>query len=73
MHVAVVPKQHVASLIDPAGLDEPVLRELLATVQNVAASVSAEHGAAAVVTNVGDYQDSKHLHVHVHSGPRLGE
>jgi hypothetical protein len=25
--------------------------------------------AAAVLTNLGAYQDSKHLHIHVHSGP----
>lgn len=36
----------------------------------VAREMEREHGAAAVLTNLGDYQDSKHLHIHVHSGPR---
>ncbi|HEX4686295.1 MAG TPA: hypothetical protein VH228_05910 [Nocardioides sp.] len=27
-----------------------------------------DHGAARVVTNLGSYQDSRHLHVHVLSG-----
>lgn len=26
--------------------------------------------APPAVTNLGRYQDSKHLHVHIHSGPR---
>jgi histidine triad (HIT) family protein len=39
-------------------------------VQDIARAVEKEHGAAAVLTNLGAYQDSKHLHIHVHSGPR---
>ena len=49
---------------------EADVRALLAVVQAVARDVEQEHGAAAVLTNLGSYQDSKHLHVHVHSGPR---
>ncbi|HBE82826.1 MAG TPA: HIT family hydrolase, partial [Blastocatellia bacterium] len=37
----------------------------------VAAKVHAETGAARVLTNVGEYQDSKHLHFHVNSGDQL--
>ena len=67
----VVPRRHVPSFTDTTGADEEVLRELLAVVQDVAASVEAEHGAARVLTNLGAYQDSKHLHVHVSSGDEL--
>lgn len=68
VHVVVVPKRHVASLTDHDGLDEALVRELLAVVTSVAAQIEAEHGAARVLTNLGRYQDSKHLHVHVSSG-----
>jgi histidine triad (HIT) family protein len=34
----------------------------------VAAEVNLEHGGARVLTNLGKYQDSKHLHFHVNSG-----
>lgn len=44
------------------------MRALLTVVQSVASAVEREHGAAAVLTNLGAYQDSKHLHIHVHSG-----
>ncbi|MEO8574469.1 MAG: HIT family hydrolase, partial [Pyrinomonadaceae bacterium] len=30
-----------------------------------------EKGAARVMTNLGEYQDSKHLHFHVNSGERI--
>ena len=35
-------------------------------------AVEREHGAARVVTNLGRYQDSKHLHVHVGAGAVVG-
>ena len=70
VHVVVVPKRHIASLLTITEEHEADARALLATVQQVAAEVERQHGAAAVLTNLGDYQDSKHLHVHVHAGPR---
>ncbi|KRF36809.1 HIT domain-containing protein [Nocardioides sp. Soil805] len=68
VHIVVVPKVHVPSFTDLAGADEELLRELLDVVQAVARDVERQHGAARVVTNLGCYQDSKHLHVHVASG-----
>ncbi|WP_348789259.1 hypothetical protein [Leifsonia sp. NPDC080035] len=44
---------------------------LFAVVQRIAREVETTTGAACVETNLGEYQDSKHLHVHVHSGARL--
>lgn len=70
-HVVVIPKVHLASLITVTEADEPVLRDLFAVVRRVAAELTAQRGAARVLTNLGDYQDSKHLHVHVSSGPEL--
>jgi histidine triad (HIT) family protein len=69
-HLVVVPKRHLASLTTLTAADEADVRALLAVVQTVARRVEAEHGEAAVLTNLGAYQDSKHLHVHVHAGPQ---
>ena len=71
VHIVVVPKRHIASFTTVEAEDEPDVRALLSVVQRVAQRVEDEHGAAAVLTNLGRYQDSKHLHVHVHSGPQL--
>ena len=68
-HVVVVPKSHVPSLLS-ASVDE-VLVDLMAVVRTVAAAVLDEHGACRVVTNLGRYQDSKHLHFHVVAGERI--
>lgn len=71
VHVVVIPKVHVPSLTDLGNAGEDLLHELLATVRVVARQVEQEHGAARVLTNLGRYQDSKHLHFHVNSGEPL--
>ncbi len=70
-HIVVIPKRHIASLTSVTADDEPDIRRLLAVVQRIAGDIEDSHGAAAVLTNLGSYQDSKHLHVHVHSGSQL--
>ena len=51
------------------GYGEPTLR--LDVIKEVARQVVAEHGACRVLTNLGAYQDSKHLHWHVSAGEVL--
>lgn len=72
VHIVVVPKQHTPSLIDLGAGGEGLLGQVMAVVRQVAEKVTAEYGACRVVTNLGGYQDSKHLHFHVLSGDRLG-
>ncbi len=70
-HIVVVPKRHLASFTTVDEGDEQDLRALFGAVQRVARQVESAEGAAAVLTNLGRYQDSKHLHVHVHAGQQL--
>ena len=67
-HIVVIPKEHVDSLLT---VEKDLLNELLDVVKTVAALVLGEKGAARVLTNLGDYQDSKHLHFHVSSGEKI--
>jgi histidine triad (HIT) family protein len=62
VHIVVVPRKHVPSLIDPGDSDEALLHNVLAVVRRIAAQVTREHGACRVLTNLGRYRDSKHLH-----------
>ena len=71
VHVVVIPKRHISSLLTLEQEDEPLLLELLAVVQKVADQIVREHGACRVLTNLGEYQDSKHLHWHVAFGDPL--
>ena len=66
VHIVVIPRRHISSLLTLE--DNQLLLEMLAVVREVAKAVVAEHGACRVLTNLGKYQDSKHLHWHVCSG-----
>ena len=67
-----MPKRHLSSLTTVGPDDETDLRALFAATQRVARAVETTQGAAGVLTNLGEFQDSKHLHIHVHSGNKLG-
>ncbi len=71
VHIVVIPKRHIASLIALTPADDALLLELLHVIREIAARVTAEQGACRVITNLGDYQESKHLHWHIVSGERL--
>jgi len=71
VHVVVIPKRHIGSLLTMQREDDGILVELIAIVRQVAAKIVEEHGACRVLTNLGDYQDSKHLHWHVFFGEPL--
>lgn len=70
IHVVVVPKRHISSLLDP-GLTSDELLRLLDVVRSVSRQVLDRAGSCRVITNLGEYQDSKHLHWHVVSGAPL--
>lgn len=70
VHVVVIPKRHVDSLLT-LEITGPLLAELISVIQQVAAQIVAEHGACRVLTNLGDYQESRHLHWHLCAGDPL--
>ncbi len=69
-HIVVIPKRHIPSLLAVQEEDSPLLTELLSVVRQVAEQTVKQYGACRVITNCGEYQDSKHLHWHVVFGPK---
>ncbi|MFD2627811.1 HIT domain-containing protein [Oceanobacillus kapialis] len=71
IHIVAIPKKHISSLITLEDSDNELLIELIGVIRKVAAMVTEENGACRVITNLGNYQDSKHLHWHIVSGEEL--
>lgn len=71
VHIVVIPKRHISSLLALEESDAPLLVELIQVIRAVAQQVVREQGACRVLTNLGSYQDSKHLHWHVSAGEPL--
>jgi histidine triad (HIT) family protein len=70
-HIVVIPKRHIGSLLELGPDDAPLVMEMVDVLQRVATEVTNACGACRVLTNLGDYQDSKHLHWHVSWGEPL--
>lgn len=70
-HIIVIPKRHIASLLTLDETDNGLFLELFEAVKKVAAQVVEEKGAARILTNLGKYQESKHLHFHINSGAQI--
>lgn len=64
-HIVVIPKKHISSLITLEREDNDLLLEMLTVAKAIAAQTVKKYGACRLVTNMGEYQDSKHLHWHV--------
>ena len=71
VHIVVVPKRHINSLLTLEKNDDELLIELFDIIKKIAAQVVSENGAARILTNLGQYQDSKHLHFHINYGDPL--
>lgn len=71
VHIVAIPKKHIPSLTNIDDSDQGILFELIEVIQKVAAEVEEKYGACRVITNLGDYQESKHLHWHIVSGNKI--
>jgi histidine triad (HIT) family protein len=65
VHIVVIPKKHINSLLTLALDEQEIFQEMITVIRQISAKVVQEHGAARVLTNLGEYQDSKHLHFHL--------
>ena len=68
-HIVVVPKKHISSFTDREPGDDEIILAVLDVVRKIAHKVELEKGECRILTNLGKYQDSKHLHFHVSAGP----
>ena len=71
VHIVVIPRKHIGSLLTLGEEDNELLIELFVVIRQVAAQVIEEQGMCRVITNLGSYQDSEHLHWHIAAGQPL--
>jgi len=65
VHVAVIPKAHVPSMLDPAALDGALLTSTVLAVQNVARLLGLDKTGFTVHANVAAPGITPHLHWHI--------
>jgi histidine triad (HIT) family protein len=71
VHIIVIPKKHILSFLTVSHDETEILNDVLKVVKMVASKLEKDFGACTISTNIGNYQSNKHLHWHVHFGPRI--
>ena len=70
IHVVVIPKQHVPSLLDPLALDGALLTSMMLAVQNVARQLGLDQTGFYVRANAAAPGVTPHMHWHIR-GPGI--
>jgi len=70
VHVLIIPKKHITSLISVTPDDAPVLGRMLARANQIAVAEGSPDGFRVIINNgrIG-HQEVPHLHIHVVGGP----
>ncbi|MFO1433336.1 MAG: HIT domain-containing protein [Candidatus Competibacteraceae bacterium] len=66
VHIVVIPKFHIESLLDLIHEHSDLLTEMMDVLAGVVDKVWREHGGCRLTTNFGKLQQTKHLHWHVY-------
>lgn len=72
VHIVCVPKKHIASFTNYPAEDQSIVDHLFQIARQISSDIERQHGAARVMTNLGEYQDSKHFHIHIAYGKPRG-
>jgi histidine triad (HIT) family protein len=68
IHVVVIPKAHVASLLDPAALDGALLSSMLQAIQHTARALGLDQAGFYIRANAAAPGVTPHMHWHLY-GP----
>lgn len=73
IHILVVPKKHIKSLMELDESDTETMKNLLNSIKKVAKIKGLDEKGFRVITNIGDDagQAVKHLHFHILGGTKL--
>lgn len=69
-HVLVIPKQHIASLMELKEIDQTVIVKIMTAIQKIAKEFGLDEKGFRVVNNVGEEggQTVNHIHFHLLGG-----
>ena len=74
VHILVIPKKHIESLINLEQCDELLIGKIYTVINKIAKQEGIDESGFRVVVNCGEDggQEVKHLHFHILGGKKLG-
>ena len=75
IHILVIPKKHIASLVDMKEGDEILISKIYTVINKIAQDIGIDKKGFRVIVNCGEDggQEVAHLHFHLLAGKKLGE
>lgn len=75
IHILVIPKKHITSLIDIEESDEKLIGKIYKTINKIAKEQEFDQKGFRVIVNCGEDggQEVGHLHFHLLAGKKLGD
>lgn len=75
VHVLVIPKRHIASVVDIKDTDEALMGKLIIAAKKIADEMKISEGGYKILVRVGKNggQEVGHMHLHLLGGARLYE
>lgn len=69
-HIVIIPKKHIIDLTSLADDEIHIITEMLKTARDISKSLDKDQGIK-LITNMGKFQDTPHLHFHLIVGNKL--
>ena len=75
IHILVIPKKHIASLVDMKEGDEILISKIYTVINKIAQDIGIDKKGFRVIVNCGEDggKEVAHLHFHLLAGKKLGE
>ena len=75
IHILVIPKKHITSLIEIKEEDEKLIAKIYSVINKIAKDMQIDQKGFRVIVNCGEDggQEVGHLHFHLLAGKKLGE
>lgn len=71
IHIVIISKEHIKDLIELKEKHKEIVWEIIKTAKRIIKNLGLGKNGARLITNLGKYQDSKHLHFHLISGYKI--
>jgi histidine triad (HIT) family protein len=69
-HIVIIPKKHIKDLINVSDEDMHIITQIMKVARDLAKNLNLSKGVK-VLTNLGKFQDTPHVHFHLAEGEEM--
>lgn len=70
-HIVIIPKEHLHDLQSLEEKHKNIIKEIMYVARDLSKKMNKENEGVRLITNLGKFQDSPHLHFHLISGEKI--